>query len=119
MTESGAGWADVFEQQFVEGCMLGEVVFFHKSSGTIISSDLVENFTKCDHWPTRMYLKLTGIHQKPGLAAPLRLLYRDRKAARRSMDRIQSWDTKRIVLAHGENLLERPREVLRETYSFL
>jgi len=118
-TESGAPWAEVFEQQHIAGCGLGEVVFFHTSTGTLISSDLIEHFPSCEHGPTRLYLKLSGVYGRPGIPRLVRLLYRDRAAARGCLDRVQSWEFDRIVFAHGELLGEGGREVLRQSYEWL
>ena len=118
-TADGAPWAEVFDQQRIDGCLLGETVFLHRPSNTLISSDLVENFKTSDHWPTRAYLKVSGIHGKPGLAKILRPMFRDRVASRRSLDVVEAWNFDRIVLAHGRPVMEDAREVLRDTYRWL
>lgn len=118
-TEDGAPWADTFAQQRIDGTMLGEVVFLHKPTGSIISSDLVENMTACSHWPTRVYLNLNGVLDKPGLPYVLRLVFRDRKAARADIDKILSWTFERIVLAHGSNIEQDAADILKATYAWL
>ena len=112
-------WRSDLAEVRIDGCLLGETVFFHEPSRTVISADLIENFQTSDHWWTRFYLKASGIHGKAGLSSMLRLMFRARKAARKSLDRILEWDAERVVLAHGEPILENGREAIRQTYDWL
>jgi hypothetical protein len=54
-------WRDDLELLTIEGCMLGETVFYHPATRTLIACDLVENFHQSSHWLTRNYLRLGGI----------------------------------------------------------
>jgi hypothetical protein len=113
------GWAGTLEQVRVRGCMLRETVFFHPASRSLVSSDLVENFGTSPHWPTRWYLKAAGVHCKPGVSRPIRWMYRDREKARADIERVLAWEFDRMVLAHGDVVPERAREIVRESYSWL
>jgi len=117
--EPDACWADTLQQVVVRGSLLGETVFFHAPSRTLVSADLVENFTTSDHWPTRWYLKASGIHGKPGVGITLRPMYRDHAQTRAALERVLAWDFDRIVLAHGDVIETNGPEVLRESYSWL
>ena len=44
----------------IRGSMLGETIFHHAPTGTVISADLFENFHHSDSWLTRAYLKTGG-----------------------------------------------------------
>jgi hypothetical protein len=112
-------WREQLDTALLEGTMLNEMVFLHRPSRSLIVADLIENFETSAHWPTRAYLKLGGIHGKPGLSRPLRMIFRDKKRARRALDRILSWDFDRIVLAHGDILESGGNETLREAYAWL
>ncbi len=112
-------WREHLDTALLSGTMLNETVFLHRPSRSLIVADLIENFETSPHWPTRTYLKLGGIHGKPGLSRPLRIVFRDKKRARRALDRILSWDFDRIVLAHGEILESGGSEILREAYAWL
>jgi len=117
--EAPQAWGDALRPAYIRGSMLRETVFFHPSSGTLISSDLVENFTTSEHWPTRMYLKCAGLHGKPGWSRFLRMIYRDRKAAATSIHQILEWDFDKLVVAHGELLTDAPKEAIRTGLSWL
>ncbi|MBC8071710.1 MAG: DUF4336 domain-containing protein [Deltaproteobacteria bacterium] len=112
-------WAESIDQTPLRGCMFGEVVFFHRGSRTLVTSDLLENFTSSPHWYTRTYLKLAGIHGRPGVSRLLRPIYRDHAAVRASLERMLAWDFERIVLAHGEPIERDARDVLVAAYAWL
>lgn len=103
----------------IDGCLLGETVFVHPETRSVISADLLENFVSTDHFPTELYLKVCGIYRKPGLASWLRLMFRDRAAAQHSLRRLLDHDFERVVLSHGEVLERGGPEVLKATYAFL
>jgi hypothetical protein len=114
-----AGWADSLQQIFFPGMLMKETVFFHPASRTLVVCDLLENFESSDHWPTRMYLKVGGIHGRPGVSRLLRPAFRDHKAMRTSLDRVFDWDFDRVVLAHGNVLEHDGPTVLRDSYTWL
>ena len=103
----------------IEGTILNETVFLHTPSGTLICSDLIENFKTSDHWLTRVYLKASGVYGKPGLSRALRIAFRDKRAARQSIDAILERPFEGICLAHGDPILRGGREALRESYRWL
>ncbi|MBT8467449.1 MAG: DUF4336 domain-containing protein [Deltaproteobacteria bacterium] len=117
--EAHPDWEGDLATSLLDGTMLHETVFFHRASRSLIVADVLENFETSAHWPTRAYLKLGGIHGKPGLSLPLRLFFRDKKRARRSVDEILSWDFDRIVLAHGDVIESGGRDVLTDAYTWL
>ena len=114
-----ADWASDLEQRHIHGTTLRETVFFHRRTRTLISCDLTENFATSPHFATRLYLKLGGIHGRVGLSRPLRLFFRDKDAARSSIDQVLQWDFDRVTLAHGDVIETGGKEAIRQTYSWL
>jgi hypothetical protein len=112
-------WAGVIDQVPLAGCKLGEVVFFHRPSRSLVTSDLIENFEGSPHLVTRLYLKAAGIYGKPGVSRMLRPIYRDRAAVRASLEHMLAWDFERIVLAHGEPIERDAQAILRAAYGWL
>lgn len=112
-------WGGALEPVHIGGTMLDEVVFLHTPSRLLISCDLVENFTSCPHLLTRMYLKMGGIYQKPGLARPLRLVFRDRQRARAAIDHVIGLPFDGIVLSHGDLIADGGPDVVAATYHWL
>ena len=112
-------WGGVFKPVHIGGTLLDEVVFLHQPSRILISCDLVENFTSCSHALTRMYLQLGGIYQKPGIARPLRLVFRDRARARAAIDRLLGFQFDDLILSHGDIIREGARDIIADTYHWL
>ena len=112
-------WGDQLRPVHIDGSTLDETVFVHRRARAIISSDLVENFSACEHGPTRLYLRASGVYGRVGWSRLLRWVYRDHTAARRSIDRLLACDVDRIVLAHGDVIERDARTALVETFTFL
>jgi len=110
-------WEGALEPMPIAGCMLDETVFLHPATRTLITVDLLESFLDgSDHLPTRLYLKASGIHGETGLAKPLRLLFRDKAAAARDLERILEQDFDRVVISHGSIVERGGPETVRATY---
>jgi hypothetical protein len=112
-------WYGDLELLTIEGCMLGETIFYHRASRTLIACDLVENFHQSPHWLTRNYLRLGGILGRAGWHPLLRIVYRDRRRARACVDRVLAWPFERVALAHGELLTENAHAAVREGLAWL
>lgn len=114
------GWAEDFDQTVFRGeRQLEEVVFFHKASRTLILADLVQSGHPDSPRLTRLATRLNGTYERPGPPAPVRLGFRDKAAARASLERVLSWDFERIVLAHGRIIETGGKAALEHAYSFL
>lgn len=98
-----ATWADDFDQVMVEGMpRVGEVVFLHRATKTLVITDLAFNILDYRGLMTGLVFRLVGTHKRFGQSRLLRSLVRDRQAAARSARRILDWDFERVVMAHGE-----------------
>lgn len=117
--EADPAWFNDLDVLKVDGVALGETVFFHQPSRTLVSSDFIQNFDSSDHWPTKLYLKAAGIHGKIGVSRAVRAMYRDKGKARRSVDRAIEWNPARITLAHGAPILANAQEELIGAYEWL
>ena len=112
-------WQGEIDAIPIEGYRLNETVFVHHLSRTLLCSDLLENFRTSDDWYTRVFLKLNGVHGKPGVSRALRMAFRDKRAARKSIDAILEHPFDRIALAHGDPITHDGRETLRSGYAWL
>ena len=113
------GWGGALVPVHIDGSMLDETVFVHRPSRTLITSDLVENFDTSPHLGTRLYLKAAGLHGHVGWSRFLRLVFRDRRATQRSLDRLLGLDFDRIILAHGRVLEHGGPAAVREAFRWL
>lgn len=112
-------WCGVFTPVHIDGSMLDETVFVHTPSRTLVTADLVENFDTSPDFVTGLYLRVAGLHGRVGWSRLLRMVYRDRPATRRSLERLLALDFDRIILAHGRVLDSGGRAAVREAFSWL
>lgn len=119
LADGSAPWGDELEALHIGGTMLRETVFVHAGTRSLIASDLLENFETSDHFPTRMYLKISGVHGKAGVGWPIRLMHRKRQLAREGLDRVLCRELERIVICHGDIIESDGRAVLRDAYAWL
>ncbi len=115
------GWQEDFEQVRLHGSrFMQEVAFFHKPSQTLLLVDLIENITD-DTPDTNLILKIwwkvvfrMWNHPKP--APEYQLGWKDKKAARQSLEKIMHWDFRRIILAHGDLILSDAKQIARRAW---
>jgi len=113
-------WGDAFDQTLFEGApKLNEVVFLHRPSRTLIATDLIFNLTSFPNWTTRFFATMFGTRRGPAVSRLFKMVTRDKAAARRSLDRILSWEFDRIVMAHGEPIESGGSELLRDRCRWL
>jgi hypothetical protein len=118
--EAPAEWGNEFDQTVFSALPLfNEVLFLHRPSRTLITTDLVFNFREVESRLLRLALRMDGAYREFGPSRLTRLLIRDRSAARSSIARILNWDFDRIVVAHGEVLETGGREALRQAFAWL
>lgn len=109
-------FASDLEPRFIAGCMLQETVFLHRATRTLVTVDLCENFTTSPDLFTRLYLKASGIHGRVGWGKPLRLMYRDRRRARASIDALLEDDFDRLVISHGALIETGAKDAITRTF---
>jgi hypothetical protein len=98
-------WAAEIDQVLVPGSIITEVDFFHRPTGTLILTDLIENMEprRIRSALYRWLVKLGGAADPDG-KAPLDMQWSFRKhkaEVRRAAERMIGWAPERILLAHG------------------
>ncbi|MGR5150103.1 DUF4336 domain-containing protein [Photobacterium alginatilyticum] len=116
-------WSIDIEQVLFTGSrLMEECVFFHKGSGVLIVTDLVENFpgTDFNSWQ-RMVAKGVGI-LAPNGKMPLdwRLSFALKKSEARShLSVILGWQPKIVVMSHGLIIEHEAVAFLKRSFSWL
>jgi glyoxylase-like metal-dependent hydrolase (beta-lactamase superfamily II) len=107
-------WRGEVDQIRVGGIpMYGEMAFFHRSSRTLIVSDIVFNYTAAQ------------AASDPGVAAGfgpdgrIKAAITDPNAARASVESILRWPFERVILAHGDIVESGGHARFREGFAFL
>lgn len=101
-------WGDAFAVCPLEGARrLGETVFLHRPSRTLICTDLVFNLRTWRGPLTGLLLRLFGTRGRLAASRLVRLVVDDRERFRASLREVARWDFQRVAMAHGE-VLEGP-----------
>ncbi|MEM7463375.1 MAG: DUF4336 domain-containing protein [Pseudomonadota bacterium] len=106
-TDAAPPWHGEIDHCVIEGhSVLDEVEFFHKSSRTLIITDLIQKHeAEGESWLWRGIKGVVGILGEDG-GVPLDILLsiHDKPAMRRSIEAILRWDFDNLILSHGHCL---------------
>jgi hypothetical protein len=115
-------WAEEIDQVLVRGNrLMWEVVFLDRRSKTLIVTDLVENIGEKSgdvDWMLKLWWKAVfHMWDNPKPAPEYQMGWKNKRAAKRSLERILEWDFDRVVLSHGENIESDAKNVLRKAWA--
>jgi len=115
-------WASDLDQVLVRGNrIIWEVCFLDRPSKTLILTDLIENIgdrTQRTNWVLKFWWKVVmHMWNVPKPAPEYQIGWSNKRAARRSLERVVAWDFDRIVIAHGENLETDAKNALRRAWA--
>jgi len=115
-------WADDLDQLVFKGNpLIEEVLFFQRESRTVILDDLIQIHPIVKGKPFRNALfKLAGVASPDGgVPHDIRMTFTNRKLARRSLERLLSWDFDRLIIAHGPCIEKDAKPFVREAFRWL
>ncbi len=97
----------MLDQVLVRGNkLIWEVAFYHRASKTLLLTDLIENFTDQTsnvNWVLKLWWKAVfHMWDNPKPAPEYQMGWKDKAAARKSLQRILDWDFDKIIMAHGD-----------------
>lgn len=122
--EAPLDWSDDINQLIFKGSRaMEEVVFFHKSSRTLLLTDLIENFEP-NHTPNvfwKTIYKLAGTADPDGKTPiDLRMTFLGQKEqARKCYKQMISWKPEKIILAHGRWYDKNGTDELKRAFRWL
>lgn len=123
ITDAGiVGWAEQVEHVIMHGNRITtEIVFFHRPSGTVLFTDLIQHFPR--HWfsgwralVARLDLMVAA---EPSVPRKFRIAFTDRKAVRTAVDRVLDWPIDKLVMAHGMPVTSDAKNFLRRAFAWL
>lgn len=97
-------WIEDLEQiPFRGNPLIEEVIFLHRKSHTVILDDLIQNHLPVKGHALRNALfKLAGVaYPNGGVPLDIRLSFIHRDLARKSLEKVLSWEFDKLILAHG------------------
>jgi Domain of unknown function (DUF4336) len=96
-----------------------EVVFFHKRSRTLITTDLLFNIGPSQTAMTRFMFRMMRAYGRPSSTLLERLMVKDRERFLQSIDEVLAWPIDKLILAHGEIVNEDGGAALDNAYRWL
>ncbi len=117
-------WKLDIDQTIIQGSpAMEEVVFYHKTSKTLILTDAIENFDPGTLvWWQRILGKFAGVLSPKGkmpIDWRISFYFGSRNKARESLKTIMSWDIDNILLSHGKCIIGDGHKFLERSYSWL
>ncbi len=115
-------WSDRIDQVVVRGNVITtEVVFFHRSSATVLFTDLLQNyepgwFTGWQGLIARLDLLIGA---RPRVPRKFRVGFIDRGAARESVHSILTWPAKNVLMAHGTPVVGGGADYIKDAFAWL
>jgi hypothetical protein len=118
--EAPSAWrADLQQLVFRGAPFLSEVVFFHPATRTLVFTDLAFNVPRGGTAGARLFYFIAGAEGRFGPHRIARWFFRDKVAARESLERILRWDFERVIVTHGDVLERGGPAAVREGFAFL
>jgi hypothetical protein len=111
-------WQDDMDQLLFAGIPFGnETVWFHRSSKTLILTDLCQWWQGNLPFAARLYAQLTGVRKQFAVPHTVRWLVKDRAAARASAAKILQWPFERVIVAHHVILERQAHATVRTAFA--
>ncbi|MDK3018505.1 DUF4336 domain-containing protein [Pseudodonghicola flavimaris] len=115
-------WAADLDQVLVRGNLITpEAVFFHRATGTVLFTDLLQGFAPgwFSGW-RQAVARLDGmVGPEPAVPRKFRLAFQDRKIARAGVARILDWRARQLVMAHGPVVTQEVPALLSRAFRWL
>ena len=113
-------WSEDVDQVVFPGSrFLTEIEFLHRPSGSLILGDLCMNLGPERPLLSRAFGRLDGVYKRFAMPRTIRLTVRNRRAARRSLERMLQWEFDRVVVGHGELVESGGRQALAKALDWL
>ncbi len=112
---------DIDQVIFGGNRMFQEAVFFHKTSRSLIFTDLMINL-KADGIKLlpRLFLEFEGVtYPNGGIPRLYRWFSNDKNKAREALSVIKEWEPTRVLFCHGEPFALTAQEILNREFAYL
>lgn len=115
-------WEGAIDQVLVQGTkLICEVAFYHKSSRTLILVDLLENIGDDYGHEAGLLLRfwwktIFRMWNNPKAAPEYQMGWGNKEVVKTALNKILSWDARRVIIAHGENIEEHVSETLAKAW---
>jgi len=115
-------WVDEIDQALMHGNLITtEVVFFHTKSGTVLFTDLIQQLptNQFSGWRAIVARLDLMVGPEPSVPRKFRVAFANRRAARKSLQRVLAWPAQKILMAHGTPVEKDAQAYLRRAFGWL
>lgn len=121
LDNDGTPWNGQIDMVVLHNRITIEAVFFHRISGTVIFTDLIQNFRPgwFGGWRAIVARMDLMVALEPGVPRKFRLAFTDRRAARAAIGKIAAWPARNVLMAHGEPVTRDAPAFLRRAFRWL
>lgn len=115
-------WTGELAQVILRGNLLtDEVVFFHKASGTVLFTDILQQFDKGWFTGWRAIIARLDLMEgtEPQVPRKFRVAFYGRTAARASLKTILGWPAQQVLMAHGRPVTQDATGFLKRAFAWL
>jgi hypothetical protein len=113
-------WANELDQFIFRGnAFIQEAWFLHKKSGTAIAADFIQNYPARDDELFMNALKRFGGVLGGGVPLDIRLSFTNKPLARRSLEKLLSWEFDRLIIAHGACVSSHAKKFVERAFDWL
>jgi hypothetical protein len=116
------GWAGQIDQVLVHGNRITtEAVFFHRPSGTVLFTDLLQQIPPhlLSGWRSLVAKLDLMVGPEPQVPRKFRIAFSDRRAARAALTKILAWPAQKVLVAHGTPVESDAPQFLRRAFAWL
>lgn len=123
-TELGDGahdaWAGEIDQVIVPNSIADEVVFFHRASGTVLVTDLVQNLPRgwFKGWRKIVARLDSMIGDTPRVPRKFRMALRARDGSRAALAKVLDWPAEGVLMAHGTPVVMNGQAFLNDAFDW-
>jgi len=115
-------WVGEIDQALMHGNLITtEVVFFHAKSGTVLFTDLIQQLPTnlISGWRAIVARIDLMVGPEPSVPRKLRVAFANRRAARKSLQRVLAWPAQKVLMAHGTPVETDAQAYLRRAFGWL
>lgn len=110
-------WAPELEFLLFGGMpKVNETVWFHAPSATLILTDICQNWQGPMPWQARLWATVSGVRSRFDVPLLVRMLTRNKAAARASAQAILNWPFTRVLVAHNVVIEQDARRKLTQAF---
>ena len=105
---------------FTGNAITTEVVFFHRTSGTVLFTDLLQQLPRGWYSGWRSIIAKLDLMTGPEPTVPrkFRMAFRDKAALSRAIEQVKSWEPQAVTMTHGTPVTEDATKYLERAFSW-